>query len=58
MVLSKTETYQGKLKVDFRLNDKNEDALFLDFHGKAISDLTINNQFIDPNSVTFDKHKI
>ena len=39
MILGKDETYEGKLKVSFRLTDKNIDDLFLDFQGKAICDM-------------------
>ena len=31
LLMSKAETYEGKLTVEFKLNDKNQGDLFLDF---------------------------
>ena len=31
MILSKAETYTGKVTIEFKLNDKNLGDLFLDF---------------------------
>ena len=42
----------------FRLKDKREDHLFLDFHGKAISEMKVNGTNIDISNVKFESHKV
>ena len=42
LLLTKEKGYEGKVTVEFKLKDKEIADLFLDFHGKAISELTVN----------------
>ena len=58
MILEKGESYSGKVKVIFNLKDKREDHLFLDFHGKAISEMKVNGTNIDISNVKFESHKV
>jgi hypothetical protein len=43
IMLSKKDTFEGKVIIEFQLSDKNIADLFLDFQGLAISELIINN---------------
>jgi|APCry1669189034_1035192.scaffolds.fasta_scaffold622847_1 hypothetical protein len=42
-MLSKKDTFEGKVNIEFQLSDKNIADLFLDFQGLAISELYIND---------------
>lgn len=46
LVLTKTETFEGKVVVEFFLGDKNIDDLFLDFQGVGVTDLIVNDDKI------------
>ncbi len=58
MVLSKAETYTGKVTIEFKLTDKNLGELFLDFQGIAITKLVVNGKQIPDLGIKFNQHKL
>ena len=42
ILMSKSETYEGKVTIEFKLTDKNLGDLFLDFKGQSITSLEVN----------------
>ena len=58
IVMSKSETYEGKVTLEFKLTDKNLGDLFLDFQGQSITRLEINDTIIAGQTITFNEHKI
>jgi hypothetical protein len=58
LVLTKGDTYEGRVIVDFILSDKNQGDLYLDYHGTAIAELIVNNVKIKKANIDFSKHKI
>jgi hypothetical protein len=51
MMLSKKETFEGKVNIEFYLTDKNIGDLFLDFQGAAVSELTVNGTMIADQAI-------
>jgi len=45
-MMSKSENFEGRVNLTFKLTDKNLGDLFLDFQGQAISHLIINDSLI------------
>lgn len=58
MMLSKKDTFEGKVNIEFYMTDKNIGDLFLDFQGAAISELTVNGIVIPDQAVRFTQHKV
>ena len=58
LVLTKGDTYEGRVVVDFHLSDKNLGDLYLDYHGQAIAQLVVNNVKIKKVNIQFSKHKV
>ncbi len=58
LILTKEDTYDGRVSVDFQLNDKNIGDLYLDFQGVSVAQLLVNGVKIKRNNLKFAKHKI
>lgn len=46
LILTKGQDYEGKVTIDFFLGDKTLDELYIDFQGKGVTDLQINEDKI------------
>ncbi len=58
LILTKGTDFEGKVTIDFYLGDKTLDDLYLDFQGKGVTDLRINDASILNQNIKFTKHKI
>eukprot|EP00347_Sterkiella_histriomuscorum_P001356 403372348 len=57
-----SKTFSGRVKISFMVaeqaNKDDIDKLFLDFHGKSVSDMHINEKTIPFTSIKFSKHRL
>lgn len=58
LLLTKELNYEGKLTVDFKLKEKDIDDLFLDFHGRSVASMYVNDNRVDDSSIIFSKHRV
>ena len=60
LVLGKDSLYSGKVSINFNFSaSKNPDEqLFIDFHGKKVTDLVINDQIVPNSQLKFTKHRL
>lgn len=60
LVLGKDSFYSGKVSIKFNFSaSKNpEEQLFVDFHGKKVTDLVINDQIVPFSQLKFTKHRV